>query len=385
MSSKRDYYDILGVSKNATAEEIKKAYRKKAIEYHPDKNPGDKQAEEHFKEAAEAYDVLSNSEKKTRYDQFGHAGMHAGGFGGHAGEWSMDDIFSNFGDIFEGMGFSGFSSFGSRSGRSRHVARGSDIRIRVKLNLKEIASGADKKFKISKQVGCTACKGTGAKDGTAIQACNTCKGSGMVTQVINTMLGRMQSTSPCNACRGTGKTITTPCPACHGDGAVSKQEEVSFRIPPGMVHGMQLSISGKGNAPKQGGINGDLLVLIEEEPHEELQRDGTDLIYTLFISISQAALGTMAEIPTVDGKVKIKIEAGTQPGRVLRLRGKGIPEPNSRHSGDLLVHINVWIPTKLDKEEQKTLEKLGGGENFKPKPSKEDKNFFERMRKMFGQ
>ena len=384
MSNKRDYYEILGVTRSATAEEIKKAYRKKAIEYHPDKNPGNKEAEEHFKEAAEAYDVLSNPEKKARYDQFGHAGMGAGGFGGHAGEWSMDDIFSHFGDIFEGMGFGGFSGFGGR-GRGRSMVRGSDIRIRAKLTLKEINNGVEKKIKINKQVACSDCKGTGAKDGTAFQTCSVCKGSGMVIHVMNTMLGRMQSSSPCNACRGAGKTITTSCATCHGDGVVSKPEEVSFRIPPGVMNGIQLSVSGKGNAPKQGGVNGDLLVLIEEEPHEELQRDGNDLIYTLFVSVSQAALGMMAEIPTVDGKVKIKVDAGTQPGRVLRLRGKGLPELNSRMTGDLLVHINVWIPKKLDKEEQKILEKLSNAENFKPKPTNEDKNFFERMRKMFGQ
>jgi len=384
MSTKRNYYEILGVNSSATAEAIKKAYRQKAIQFHPDKNPGNQEAEERFKEAAEAYDVLSNPEKKAFYDAHGHSMSGSSFGGGHAGEWSMDDIFSHFGDIFESMGYGSFSGFGGRS-RARSVARGSDIRIRVKLNLKEIAHGADKKFKINKQVACTSCKGTGAKDGTAFQTCNVCKGSGMVTQVINTIMGRMQSSSPCNACRGAGKTITTACSVCHGDGAVSKPEEVAFKIPAGMMQGMQLSVSGKGNAPRQGGINGDLLVLIEEEPHEELQRDESDLIYTLFVSISQAALGMMAEIPTVDGKVKIKIDAGTQPGRVLRLRGKGLPELNSRNTGDLLVHINVWIPTKLDKEEQKMLEKLGSSENFKPKPTKEDKNFFERMRKMFGQ
>ncbi len=387
--SKRDYYEILGVDRNAGAEEIKKAYRKKAIQYHPDKNPGNKEAEEMFKEAAEAYDVLSDADKKARYDRFGHAGMGAGAQGGgysSAGGWSMDDIFSHFGDIFDGMGMGGFSTgFGGGRGGRKPMSRGSDIRIRVKMTLKEIAEGVEKKIKIKKQVACDACKGTGAKDGTAMQTCATCKGSGMVTRVVDTMLGRMQTSAPCTMCGGEGKTITTACTVCHGNGVQEKQEEVTFRIPAGVMSGMQLSVSGKGNAPRRGGINGDLLVVIEEEPDEDLQRDGNDLIYTLFVTISEAALGTTAEVPTVDGKAKIKVEAGTQPGKVLRLRSKGLPELNSRAVGDLLVHVNVWIPKKLDKEEQKALEKLGAGENFKPKPTSADKNFFERMRKMFEQ
>jgi molecular chaperone DnaJ len=383
---KRDYYEVLEVGRTATAEEIKKAYRKKAIQYHPDKNPGDKAAEEHFKEAAEAYDVLGNPDKRSRYDQFGHAGVGSAAGGGHSGGFSMEDIFSQFGDIFENMGYGSFSSaFGSRGGRTHRAApRGSDIRIRVKLALKEIAHGVEKKIKINKQTPCTACKGTGAKDGTAFSTCAACKGSGVITQVVNTMLGRMQTTSPCTACGGEGRSIQTPCAVCHGAGILPKQEEITFKIPAGVSEGMQLSIAGKGNAARHGGANGDLLVVIEEEEHPELQRDGHDLIYSLFISVSAAALGTMAEIPTVDGKVKIKVEPGTQPGRVLRLRHKGLPELNGYGTGDLLVHINVWIPKKLDREEQKLMEKLAAAKNFQPDPDHNDKNFFERMRRMFG-
>ncbi|MDR3180419.1 MAG: molecular chaperone DnaJ [Prevotellaceae bacterium] len=386
--SKRDYYEVLEVGRSATAEEIKKAYRKKALQYHPDKNPGDKAAEERFKEAAEAYDVLSNPDKRSRYDQFGHAGVSGAAGGGHAGGFTMDDIFSQFGDIFENMGYGGFSgAFSSRGGgrTRRAVSRGSDIRIRVKLNLTEIAHGVEKKIKVNKQVACAACKGTGAKDGTAFTTCATCKGSGVVMRVVSTMLGRMQTTSTCPACGGEGKAIQTPCAVCHGAGVQARQEEITFKIPAGVSAGMQLSIAGKGNAARNGGINGDLLVVIEEEEHPELQRDGHDLIYSLFISVSDAALGTTAEIPTVDGKVKIKIEPGTQPGRVLRLRNKGLPELNGYGTGDLLVHINVWVPKKLDREEQKILEKLATAKNFQPAPDSSDKNFFERMRRMFGQ
>ncbi|MDR3183971.1 MAG: molecular chaperone DnaJ [Prevotellaceae bacterium] len=385
--AKRDYYEVLEVGRNATAEEIKKAYRKKAIQYHPDKNPGDKAAEEHFKEAAEAYDILSNPDKRSRYDRFGHAGVSGATGGGHAGGFTMDDIFSQFGDIFENMGYGGFSgAFSSRGGRTRRtVSRGSDIRIRVRLNLTEIAHGVEKKIKVNKQVACTACKGTGAKDGTAFTTCATCKGSGVVTQVVNTIMGRMQTTSTCPACGGEGKAIQTPCAVCRGAGVQARQEEIAFKIPAGVSTGMQLSIAGKGNAARNGGINGDLLVVIEEDEHPELQRDGHDLIYSLFVSVSDAALGTMAEIPTVDGKVKIKIEPGTQPGRVLRLRNKGLPELNGYGTGDLLVHVNVWIPKKLDREEQKILEKLAAAKNFQPAPDRNEKNFFERMRRMFGQ
>ncbi len=382
--TKRDYYEILEISRSASAEEIKKAYRKMAMKYHPDKNEGNKEAEEKFKEAAEAYDVLSNPDKKARYDQFGHAGVSGGNGGFGAGDFTMDDIFSHFGDMFESWGLGGhFGGFGGR-GAAHRMNKGSNIRIRVKLNLEEIAHGVEKKIKVNKMASCDACRGTGAKDGTAFGTCATCKGSGMVTQVMNTMLGRMQTTVACPACGGEGRKITTACPKCNGEGAVKKEEEISFKIPKGVASGMQLTVSGKGNAPRHGGINGDLLVVIEEEEHPELQRDENDLIYSLFISFSEAALGTTTEVPTVDGKAKIKVAAGTQPGRVLRLRGKGLPSVNGYGTGDLLVHINVWVPTKVDKEEQKILEKLATAENFKPNPDKEDRNFFERMRKMFS-
>lgn len=381
--AKRDYYEVLGVSKSASNDEIKKAYRQMALKYHPDKNPGDKEAEEKFKEAAEAYDVLCNPDKKARYDQYGHAGVGGnGGFGGGGG-FSMEDIFSQFGDIFGGhFNFGGFG-FGGGGSQGRQVNRGTDIRIRVKLNLKEIAQGVEKKIRIPKKVACDACKGSGAKDNNSFATCTTCNGSGHVTRIANTILGQMQTTSPCPTCQGEGKIISTPCSKCKGEGTLQKEEEVSFKIPAGVSEGMQLNLSGKGNAARHGGINGDLLVVIEEEKNDELQRDENDLIYSLFISVSQAALGATVEIPTVDGKAKIKIEPGTQPGRMLRLKGKGLPSVNGYGKGDLLVNVNVWIPKKLDKDEKKTLEKLESSENFKPQPTKDERNFFERMRNMF--
>lgn len=381
--SKRDYYEVLEVIKTATKEEIKKAYRKKAVQYHPDKNPGDHAAEEKFKEAAEAYEVLSDDNKRARYDQFGHAGMSgAGGYSG--GGMSMDDIFSHFGDMFESWGFSGHFGGGFGGGRRQTVARGSDIRIRVKLTLKEIATGVEKKIKVPKLVACNECHGKGAKDSKDFTTCATCKGSGVVTHVTQTVFGAMQQTGTCPTCRGEGKMISKPCNHCHGEGTMRAEEELTFKIPAGVAEGMQLNISGKGNAARRGGINGNLLVVIEEEPHEEFQRDENDLIYSLFISVAQAAVGASVEVPLVEGKAKIKIDPGTQSGRILRLRGKGLPDVNGYGHGDLLVHVNVWIPKKLTKEEQKALEKLDASENFKPKPSKEDKNFFERMRRMAG-
>jgi len=387
--AKRDYYEVLGVSKGASAEEIKKAYRKLAIKYHPDKNPGDKESEEKFKEAAEAYDVLSNPDKKSRYDQFGHAGMGgaAGGGGGFGGGFSMEDIFSQFGDIFGGHfggGFGGFGGFGGGSSRGRRVNRGSDIRIRVKLDLKEIAHGAEKKVKINKMVACDMCGGKGAKSEADIKTCDTCRGTGQVTRVTQTILGQMQTSSVCPSCNGEGKTIVKPCSKCHGEGLVKEMEEITFKIPAGVAQGMQLTVQGKGNAARRGGINGDLLVVIEEEENPELQRDGNDLIYSLFVSIPEAVLGADAEIPSVDGKLRIKIEPGTQSGKVLRLRGKGLPDVNGYGNGDLLVYIQVWTPKKLDKQEKEMLEKLKSSENFRPSPNKEDRNFFDRMKKIFS-
>lgn len=370
--SKRDYYEVLGVSKNAGADEIKKAYRKMAIQYHPDKNQGDAAAEEKFKEAAEAYDVLSNPDKKARYDQFGHAGMSgAAGGGGGAGGFSMDDIFSQFGDIFGGH--FNFGGFGGGGGGGRHVNRGRDIRIRMKLTLQEIAKGVEKTVKIGKQVSCNTCNGTGAKDGRSYSTCSTCNGSGQVMRIANTILGQMQTASTCPTCQGEGKIITSPCTTCRGEGTVAREEEITFKIPAGVEEGMQLTVSGKGNAARHGGISGNLLVQIEEIRDELLVRNGSDLIYNAFVSIAEAATGATIEIPTVDGKAKIKVDPGTQSGRVLRLRGKGLPDVNGYGSGDLLAIINVWIPRKLDKEEKKLLEKLAESENFKPKPTAEDR------------
>lgn len=381
--SKRDYYEVLGVSQGASKEEIKKAYRKMAIKFHPDKNPGDSKAEDNFKEAAEAYEVLRDDNKRARYDQFGHAGMNGGGAGGFGGGgMTMEDIFSQFGDIFGGH-FGGFGSFGGGRGGSRRVNKGSDLRVKVKLNLKEVVNGVEKKIKVNKYVGCTTCSGTGAANGSSYSTCSTCRGSGYVSRVTNTLLGQMQTTSPCPTCNGEGKMITERCTSCSGEGVIRDAEVISLKIPAGVAEGMQMSVSGKGNAARRGGINGDLIVLIEEEKHPELIRDGNDLIYNLYISFSEATLGAPVEIPTVDSKVKIKIEPGTQPGRVLRLRGKGVPEVNGYGRGDLLVTINVWIPKKLTKEEKTLVEKLGNSENFKPNPDSTDKNFFERMRGFF--
>jgi molecular chaperone DnaJ len=384
--AKRDYYEVLGVGKNATADELKKAYRKKAIEHHPDKNPGNKEAEEKFKEAAEAYDVLSTPETRQRYDQFGHAGMGAGMGGGYGGGgFSMEDIFTNFGDIFSGaFGGGSFSSFGGFSGgRGRPTSYGSDIRIRVKLSLKDIAHGVDKKLKVTKMVTCNTCNGSGAKDKNSVTTCPNCRGSGQVTHTVNTMLGRMQTSAVCPRCHGEGRVITTPCTACHGEGVVRGEEEISFKIPAGMGDGMQLNVNGRGNAARRGGQNGDLLVVVEEEKNEELIRDGSNLIHNLFITFSEAALGASVEIPTVDGKVKIAVKPGTQPGAILRLAGKGLPSVNRYGNGDLLVYVNVWIPKKLDKDEKKIVEKLASSENFKPQPDASEKNFIDRLRRMF--
>lgn len=385
---KRDYYEVLEVTKTATAEEIKKAYRKKAIQYHPDKNPGDKAAEEKFKEAAEAYDVLSNSDKRARYDQFGHAGMGGaagnggpfGGFGG--GGMSMDDIFSMFGDIFGGRGgggfgggFGGFGGFGGGGSQQQRRFRGSDLRVKVKLTLKEISTGVEKKFKLKKYVPCGHCHGTGAEGDGGAETCSTCKGSGSVIRNQQTILGTMQTRATCPTCGGEGKIIKNKCKECSGEGIVYGEEVVSVQIPAGVAEGMQLSMGGKGNAGKHNGVPGDLLILVEEEQHPELIRDENDLIYNLLLSFPAAALGGAVEIPTIDGKVKVKIDAGTQPGKVLRLRGKGLPNVNGYGTGDLLVNISVYVPEALNKEEKNTLEKLDASDNFKPNTSVKEKIF----------
>lgn len=378
MASKRDYYEVLEITRSATVEEIKKAYKKKAIQYHPDKNPGDPTAEEKFKEAAEAYEVLSDEQKKAKYDRYGHDAP--GGFGGHSGGgFSMDDIFSQFGDIFGG-GFGGFGGFGGGGGR--RVNRGSDLRVKVKLSLKEIATGVEKKIKVKKYISCQHCKGTGAENGTAYTTCSTCNGSGTQTRVVDTMLGRMQTQTTCSACNGEGKTITKKCPRCSGEGIIRDEEVITLNIPAGVAEGMQLSMSGKGNAPRHGGVNGDLLILVEEEPHPELFRDDNDVVYNLLLSVTTAAIGGSVEVPTIDGKAKVKIEPGTQPGKVLRLKNKGLPSVHRYGTGDLLINISVYIPEKLSDTEKQTLSGLENSPNFQPSPSVKEK-IFSHFRKMF--
>ncbi|MBQ6881996.1 MAG: molecular chaperone DnaJ [Alistipes sp.] len=385
MAEKRDYYEVLGVAKNANADEIKKAYRKAAIKYHPDKNPGDKEAEEKFKEAAEAYDVLSNPDKRARYDQFGHAGMGgaagggAGGFGGGFGGFSMEDIFSQFGDIFGGHFGGGFRS----SGGGRTVNRGSDIRVKVRLTLQEIAEGVTKKLKINKTVACDRCGGTGAKDSSSYGTCTTCNGTGYVMTVQNTFFGRMQSQSVCPTCGGEGKIITAKCDKCGGEGTERGQEVIEIKIPAGVGEGMVLTVSGKGNAARHGGVNGDLQVLIEEEQHPELLRDGNDLIHNLNIPVTTALLGGSVEVPTVDGRAKIKIAPGTHAGKVLRLAGKGLPEVNGYGRGDELIVIDITIPDRLTKEEKRLIEQLAEQPNFQRASSIKEQNIFERMKNFF--
>lgn len=382
MAEKRDYYEVLGVSRNADAAEIKKAYRKLALQYHPDRNPGDDSAEDKFKEAAEAYDVLSNEEKKHRYDQYGHAGMGsgAGGFGG-AG-MSMDDIFAHFGDIFGSFGgFGGFSGGGGRS--ARRVNRGTNLRVKVKLTLEEVANGVEKKIKVKKYIADPHCQGTGAKDGKSFTTCSTCRGTGQITRVQNTILGAMQTTSTCPACEGEGKIINEKCVHCNGEGVELSEEVISLNIPAGVSDGMQLSLGGKGNAARRGGVNGDLIVLIEEVEHPDLLRDGNDLLYNTFVSFPEAVLGDSVEIPTLEGKVKVKIEPGTQPGKILRLKGKGLPDLNGYGKGDLLVKVNVWIPKNLSREDRDVMENLKERSFLQPSNIENRKSFFRKMKDFF--
>jgi molecular chaperone DnaJ len=382
--AKRDYYEVLGVERNATAEVIKKAYRKKAIEFHPDKNLGDKAAEEKFKEAAEAYDILSDDQKRHRYDQFGHAGVGgASGGGGFGGGMSMEDIFSQFGDIFGGhFGFGGFSGFGGSRGGGQRVNRGSDLRVKVKLTLSEIAKGVEKKIKVKKYIPCKACQGSGAEGSNNTKTCSTCRGSGVVTRIANTILGQMQTQSVCPTCNGEGKIITKKCSVCNGEGIVKDDDVITLNIPAGVGEGMQLSMSGKGNAARHGGINGDLLILIEEEPHPELIRDENDLLYNLLLTVPQAALGGSVEVPTIEGKAKVKIDPGTQPGKVLRLRNKGLPSINSYGTGDLLINVSVYIPETLSESEKTILNGLDNSPNFQPQQTVKEK-IFNKFRQMF--
>ncbi len=385
MDKKRDYYEVLGVSKNATADEIKKAYRKLAIKYHPDKNPDDKAAEEKFKEAAEAYEVLSNDEKRQKYDQFGHSmgsqGFGGFGNGGFSGGMSMEDIFAQFGDIFGGHFSGGFGGFGgatgSRSSRRRQKPqrRGSDLRITVKLTLKEIMTGVDKTLKIPTWVKCDHCNGTGAKDGTAFVTCPTCHGSGTVSQVVQGIFGPQEAVGVCPQCEGDGKVISEPCSYCNGEGIQKKDELVSFHIPAGVTDGMTLTIRGKGNAPRRGGVNGDLLVVIQEIKDAELIRDGNDVIYNLMLDVPTAALGGSVEVPTITGRARLNIPAGTQPGKVLRLRGKGLPEYNRSTVGDELINVMVYIPESLTDKEKEAFENMRENPNMKPSESTKQRLF----------
>jgi len=387
---KKDYYEILGVEKNASAEELKKAYRKKAMEFHPDRNPGNKEAEEKFKEAAEAYDILSSPEKRQRYDQFGHAGVSgAAGGGGYGIDFDLETIFERFGDLFGGHfggGFSGFSSgFGSGSGRrqQRQVRKGTNLRITVKLSLEEIVANTEKKIKIKKYVACSQCNGQGTKEKTDIVTCSKCNGSGHVVHQQRSMFGIMQQAVICDQCNGEGTVIKNPCSNCQGTGIVKGEEIVTVHIPAGVQDGMQLSMREKGNAAPRGGINGDLIVAIEEIPHETFEREGNNLYINYYISFPQAALGGSVDIPTLDGKARIKLAAGTQGGQVLRLQGKGLPELNTHRKGDLIVNINVWTPKNLSREEREVVEKFLKSDNFTPKPAKNEKSFFNRVRQFF--
>jgi molecular chaperone DnaJ len=389
--AKRDFYEILGVPKGASADDIKKAYRKMALQYHPDKNPGNKEAEEKFKEAAEAYGVLSDPEKKQRYDQFGHSGVGgAGGFGGGAGGLNMDDIFSQFGDVF---GDSIFDTFfggggggGRRGGQRSRGKKGSNIRIKVKLTLEEIAEGAKKTIKVKKYIPCDSCGGSGAKDASSMTTCKTCGGQGAVRRVTNTILGQMQTTQTCPTCNGSGQQITANCGKCHGEGRMYGEDTITIDIPAGVNDGIELSMNGRGNAGEQGGPNGDLLISIEEIPHSDLKREGQHVLYNLYLNIADLALGTQVEVPSIGGKVRVKIPEGTQSGHIMKLKGKGLPSLNSYGRGDQIIQVNVWVPRHLSSDEKKMMEKLRDAHNFKPDEgeTRKEKSFVDKIRGMFG-
>ena len=384
--AKRDYYEVLEVKKSADAAAIKKAYRKTAMKFHPDRNPDNKEAETKFKEAAEAYEILSDDDKRARYDRYGHAGVDPNQGGGFRGGMTMDDIFSKFGDVF-GDGGSPFDSFfggGGGSGRStRSGQKGSNIRIKVKLSLEDVANEVTKNIKVKKSVSCKSCEGSGAKDKNSVSTCGTCGGSGYVRQIKSTFLGQMQTTAVCPKCSGSGQQITAKCGTCKGDGAEMGSETISIPIPAGVEDGMQLSMRGKGNVGKNGGPNGDLLINIEVLESDNFSRDGQNIIHDLYINFADAALGTSIEVPTLSGKVKIKIPEGTQPGKIFRLRGKGLPSVQGYGTGDQLIHVNIWTPKQLNKDEKELLEKMREMPNFVPNPGKEEKGFFERMKDMF--
>ena len=388
--AKRDYYEVLGVDKNASADDIKRAYRKLAVKYHPDKNPDNKEAEEKFKEAAEAYSVLSDADKKARYDQFGHAGVEGAGPDFSGGFGNLNDILNDlFGGAFGG-GFGGFGGFGGGFGgarggqRQQRVYRGRDIRVRVKLTLEEIAKGVEKEISIEKSVPCTECGGKGAKNSSDIKTCSACNGTGQVQRVTNSIFGQTVTYSTCQQCGGEGKVVTNPCRSCGGTGLVRKRETIKVKIPAGVEAGMQLTIQGEGHAAKNNGINGDLLVVIEEQEHQDLKREGNNLYHTKVISLPDAILGAEVEVPCLDGPYKIKVDAGTQSGTVVRLRNKGLPTVNGYGgTGDMYVKFAVWIPKKLDREDKAVIESLRGKESFKPNPSKEDKSFFDKIKDLF--
>lgn len=387
MASKRDFYEILGVSKNASADEIKKSYRKVAMQFHPDRNPGDKAAEEKFKEAAEAYEILSDPDKRSQYDRFGHSAFGPGRGGASSHGMNMEDIFSQFGDIFGDDMFDSFfggsSSRSGRGGRTRGV-RGNNLRVKIKVNFEEIAKGATKTIKVKKYISCNTCGGSGAKDKNSAQTCNTCGGSGQVRKVQSTFLGQMQTVTTCPTCHGEGTIVVNKCNVCKGEGRVYGEETVTLDIPAGVQEGMQLSMSGKGNVGERGGGSGDLIILIEEETHPHLQREGLNVAYDLFISFPDAVFGIQAEVPTIDGRAKIKIPPGTQSGKIFRLKGKGFPSINSHEKGDQLIQVNVWTPQEVSSDERQTLQKMQDSQNFQPKPDKSEKSFWEKIKETFN-